>query len=217
MLFPYADEQKPSRLPIITLLLIAANLTTFLYAINSPSTDKIYNEYGFTPASLLQHPEQLVTSLFLHSGVWHLVSNMWFLGVFGGAIEERFGSLPFLSLYLISGVAGNLIHAAIARFDSTLPLVGASGAVAGVMGSYIIRYPLGRIRSILLVIFWPIRMRVPALLLLGFWFAVEFSEAFLGGGSDRVAHWAHVGGFMLGAGWTWSRRGKYHRARGIWW
>jgi len=142
---------------------------------------------------------------------------MWFLWIFGDNIEDRFGRIRYLFLYIGSGILGNLLQAAFTGFESTIPVIGASGAVAGVMGSYFVKYPFSRIRSLFLLIFYPLILRIPALILLGVWMAGEFTAAAMAEPTDNVAHWAHVGGFIFGVLWTWGRRDRYFRARGWWW
>jgi membrane associated rhomboid family serine protease len=217
MLLPYRDEAPSRTYPIFTILLIVANTVVYLLTLTQGSLELAVARFGFTPETMLHHPEVAITSTFLHANLLHLLSNMWFLWIFGDNIEDRFGRLPFLLLYLLSGVAGNLTNALLTGFDAQTPVIGASGAVAGIMGSYLVRFPLARVRSVFFIIFYPIRLRVPALLLLGLWMAGEFWSAIVAVPGDFVAHWAHVGGFLLGAIWTWGRRDRYYRAKGWWW
>ena len=173
--------------------------------------------FGFTPAALLNHPEVAVTSTFLHANLLHILSNMWVLWIFGDNIEDRFGRLRFIFLYLASGIAGNITNAIFTGFSSTFPVIGASGAVAGVMGSYLVRFPFARVRTLFLLIFYPIILRIPAVVFLVIWMAGEFLAAIAYATNDYVAHWAHVGGFLFGVLWTWGKRDKFYRAKGWWW
>jgi len=217
MLFPLRDENRSRTFPFLTLLLILINTLVFLYTTYGEGLVKSVERFGFTPEALLVRPKVVVTSMFLHANLFHLISNLWFLWIFGDNIEDSFGRLRFLFLYIVSGVFGNLLNAGFTDFDSAIPVIGASGAVAGVMGSYVVKFPFARVRTLFLLIFYPIILRIPALILLGFWMAAEFIAAGLAAPNDFVAHWAHVGGFLFGVLWTWGRRDRYFRARGWWW
>lgn len=217
MLFPLRDENYPRTKPVFTILLIALNSALFVATMRQAALEAAVGRFGFTPEAAFRAPEVLITSIFLHANLIHLLSNMWFLWLFGDNIEDRFGRIPYLFLYIASGVAGNFTHALLSGFESPTPVIGASGAVAGVMGSYLVRFPMARVRSVLFIIFYPLFLNVPALVLLGLWMAGEFWAAIIAAPGDFVAHWAHIGGFLLGVLWTWGRRRHYHRARGWWW
>jgi len=173
-------------------------------------------QLGFTPKALLSRPYVVVTSMFLHANPLHLIANLWFLWLFGDNIEDRFGRLPFLMLYLLAGVVGNLTHALFTFGHSDLPVIGASGAVAGLMGSYLIRFPNARIRCMFLIIFYPVFFRLRAFWFIGGWMLIEFIAAY-GTPNDYVAHWAHIGGFALGFAWAYGRRDRPYSRRGLWW
>jgi len=206
MFFPYRDENRSRRFPVLTLALIALNVHIFLNTYTAESFEATVIHLGYTPPALLSRPYILITSIFLHSGWLHLISNMWFLWLFGDNIEDQFGRLRFLGLYLFAGVVGNFTHTFFTGFDSAAPVIGASGAVAGIMGSYFIQFPLARVRCVLFIIFYPIFFRLRALWLLGFWMALEFYQALSASPGDYVAHWAHIGGFLIGALWTVGQR-----------
>jgi membrane associated rhomboid family serine protease len=142
-----------------------------------------------------------LTSMFLHAGWLHLISNMWTLWLFGKAVEDRMGRMRFLLFYLLTGVAAGLTHWS-TNVDSTMPAVGASGAIAGVLGAYFILYPHARIIVMFPVIFLPFFFELPALIYIGFWFLGQvFSGTLSVLGPDDVggvAWWAHVGGFLAG-------------------
>ena len=138
------------------------------------------------------------TSMFIHGGWLHLLGNMLYLWVFGGNIEDRFGHLTFLLFYLGAGLAAVWTHVAL-NMDSNVPLVGASGAIAGVTGAYLVLFPFGRIRTLIFFVFI-MAIEIPAILVLGFWFILQLFQGVggLGALDAGVAHWAHVGGFVAG-------------------
>ncbi|MFO0918651.1 MAG: rhomboid family intramembrane serine protease [Planctomycetaceae bacterium] len=143
------------------------------------------------------------TCMFLHGGLMHIVGNMWFLIIFGDNIEDRFGHAPYLLMYLVSGLAASGLQI-LTDPSSTLPTVGASGAIAGVMGSYFLLYPHARVVTLIpLSIIWQ-TVLLPAPIFLGIWFVFQIaSAAFTEPGMGGVAFWAHVGGFAAGLGITW--------------
>ena len=144
----------------------------------------------------------ILTCIFLHGGWMHLVGNMWFLWIFGDNVEDRFGRLGYLVLYLGSGVAASITHW-LSEPTSPVPTVGASGAVAGVMGAYLVLYPRARVLALLPIGFFITTVVVPAFVFLLIWFAIQFvqgSMAAMGGEAGGVAWWAHVGGYVVGAG-----------------
>ncbi len=198
-----------------TLLLIALNTAVFIFELSlGARLDRLIFYYGLVPARYLsaqgalviRHPAAFLVpafaSMFLHAGWLHLLGNMLFLFVFGRSIEDRFGHLRFLALYFLSGLAAAIFDIAL-NAGSPVPTIGASGAIAGVLGAYFICYPRARISTLipLLIIFW--KFEIPALLVLGYWFLIQFVAGFqmlsiesaTGGG---VAWWAHVGGFVTG-------------------
>ncbi len=204
MIFPIGDDQvKGGHKPILAYGLIAINVLVFLYEsqLSNAALGQLFYEFGAIP-SLIFNGDQLytlMTNMFLHSGIKHLLWNMLFLWIFADNIEAIIGSLPFLGFYLIGGVAASLIHAAIDP-SSTLPAVGASGAIAAVMGAYLIMFPKSRIKMIFLIIFRP--FHIPAIIFLGIWIAQQlisgFTPAEPGSEGARVAWWAHIGGFVYG-------------------
>jgi membrane associated rhomboid family serine protease len=143
----------------------------------------------------------LITGVFMHGGWWHLIINMWTLYIFGRSVEGRVGAMPFLIFYLLCGVAASFTHAFLNQ-GSTMPVLGASGAIAGVMGAYTTTFPRARISLLILLVFIPVFIKIPALVFTLLWFALQFVEGFreltaahIGGG---IAWWAHIGGFAAG-------------------
>ncbi len=212
-MIPLRDSAGAPRLSPINLLLIAANVMVFAYEMwLGPPADSLIAHYGMIPAkvaaigstSLVAAGHALltmVTALFLHGGVLHLAGNMLYLFIFGPAVEVRFGHKQYLYFYLAAGLAGNL---AMVFIDpaARLPVIGASGAIAAVLGAYFVLYPRARILTILPVFFLIEFVEVPALVYLLLWFGWQLysaleSRAFqsLAGG---VAWWAHIGGFLFG-------------------
>lgn len=222
-MLPLFDSDLPRRrFPIITICLIAISALVFLYALKLGSADRtiFYFKYGLIPWELTNGQDLLgfavrpgdidtpfsnwatiFTSMFIHGDWLHFVGNMLFLWVFGRNIESRFGPALFLLFYLVTGLAATWMQIAIDT-QSDVPLIGASGAIAGVLGAYLLLYPYNRITTV--VIFFLITViRVPVVYLLGFWLFLQFvgsvgtlaPSAQIGG----IAYWAHIGGFAAGA------------------
>ncbi len=214
-MIPIRDTIPSRSAPVVTWALIAVNATVFLCELQfaPEQLEQFFYLFGMVPARY-SHPEwarsigfpiddywPFLTSMFLHGGWLHLIANMWTLWLFGKAVEDRMGRMRFLLFYLLAGVAAGLTHW-FTNVDSTMPAVGASGAIAGVLGAYFILYPRARIIVILPVFFLPFFFELPALIYIGFWFLSQvFGGALSGLGPDDVggvAWWAHVGGFLAG-------------------
>ncbi len=158
-----------------------------------------------TVSALVPLVATLFTSMFLHGGILHLLGNMLFLWVFGASVEDYLGHLPYLMFYLICGIGAGVTHI-LANWGSTLPTIGASGAISGVMGAYIVLFPRSKILTLVPIIIFFFTVRLPAVLILGYWFLIQFLSGFLSLGEvdqGGVAWWAHVGGFLLGAFLAW--------------
>ena len=207
-MIPLGDDVRKKSTPLVTMMLVAANVIAFVYSLLSDFDRMVLNS-GFKPVYLfeLSRLETLLTSLFLHAGLAHLAGNMIFLYIFGRSVEDRLGALTYFTLYLISGIAGNLLHAAsllllpsqLLAKELETPLVGASGAISGVIGAYVVLYPHSRIFT-LVPFYYVIVIRVPARLYVLAWFIYQIAIGVL---SLRlpisIAAWAHVGGFFAGA------------------
>jgi membrane associated rhomboid family serine protease len=206
---PLRDDRPRTRFPAATLLLIAANAIVFLYQIFGLTPEgqrllvleagaipyEIVNHVDIRPRNLLPLPGSIWTSMFLHGGWGHLIGNMWFLWVFGDNVEEAMGSIRYLVFYFLVGTVGALAQC-YAMPDSTAPMIGASGAIAGVLGGYLMLYPRARIATLVLIPFlWPV-IPIPAWLYLSGWFLAQFMLP----GNSGVAWMAHVGGFIAGLG-----------------
>jgi membrane associated rhomboid family serine protease len=205
---PLRDDNPRTRFPAVTLLLIAANVVAFLFelSLNARGQKLLSLEAGAIPYEIVHHvdirpqnllpvPGSIWTSMFLHGGWMHLIGNMWFLWIFGDNVEEAMGSFRYVIFYFLVGTAGALAQC-YSMPESTAPMIGASGAIAGVLGGYLMLYPRARIQTLVMIPFlWPV-VAVPAWIFLGGWF---FAQFLLGSGSG-VAWMAHVGGFLAGLG-----------------
>jgi membrane associated rhomboid family serine protease len=218
-MFPISNTEKLRTFPIINILLIGVNTLVFLFEISlrpGPLAQFI-STYGMIPATLpfsdltliLKNPFSLVTiftGTFLHSGWFHFLTNIWILHIFGDNVEGKLGHGRYLIFYLMCGAAANLLQGAVTS-TSTLPVIGASGAVAGVMSAYFLFFPRSRITAFILIFPWFIR--VPAVLFLGFWFLSQLFSGFLSfyipedAAMGGVAWWAHIGGFIFGLFGAW--------------
>jgi membrane associated rhomboid family serine protease len=211
--FPIRDDNPVRRAPLVTYALIALNVLAFLWQTSVEQTGgAAIVEYGLVPARLLADPQgQAVTvlsSMFLHGGLLHVASNLWFLHVFGDNVEDTLGRLRYLSFYLVCGVAAAMAQVLLDA-NSEVPMIGASGAVAGVVGSYLVLYPRAPILSLNLVpllwLLFGIFVVVPAWLIAGLFFATNLVSGLFTLGSVEsagVAFFAHLGGFVAGFGLT---------------
>jgi membrane associated rhomboid family serine protease len=212
MFIPLKDLNPRRNFPSVNVLLILTNITVFIYQLYlsqtlSPRTFvKITNAYAVIPARIpsflaghtgaLNALLPLGTSMFMHSGFLHIAGNMLFLWIFGDNVEDYFGHLPYLFFYFMCGIGSGLCHV-IFNLHSTVPAVGASGAISGVMGAYIILYPRARVLTLVFIFLVPI----PAVIVLGLWFALQFLSGVGSLGmqtTNGVAVWAHIGGFLMG-------------------
>jgi len=215
-MIPLYDDVFRRKTPVFTWLIILINLGVLLYqlSMSAPELNSFIFEFGFTPRNLalfiagqseqaaVEALRPLLTSQFLHGGWMHLFGNMWILWLFGDNIEDRLGHLPFIFFYLISGIIAGMTQFAIDP-ASPVPAIGASGAVAGVMGAYFYLFPRARVMTLLPLLWIPFFFRVPAFIYIGIWFISQILMGFAdllgpaqtGGG---VAWWAHIGGFIFG-------------------
>jgi membrane associated rhomboid family serine protease len=223
-MLPLSDPDiRRRRFPIVNISLIALCAIVFIYELTLDQTDRmlLFYRFGMIPSELtrgisyhaLSTPTgnfdiatpfsdwiTPFTSMFLHGDWMHFSSNMLFLWVFGKTIEDRFGHVPYLLLYIGAGLAASWMQIAV-NMHSEVPTIGASGAIAGVLGAYFLLYPFSRIRTLVVFIFI-VFVRIPAFLLLGFWILLQFVEG-LGSlepstQTGGVAYWAHIGGFIVG-------------------
>ena len=208
-MIPIRDTQPSSCLPVVTYLLMGLNLVVFVFQIQTGfDADVFFYLYGLVPAKytvpeMSRHftaVNQLISAfsyMFLHGGFMHFIGNMWSLYIFGDNVEEHFGSLRFLGFYLACGLLSGLLHF-IVHPTSMVPTIGASGAIAGVMGAYFILYPGSRILTLIPILIIPWFVEIPAFVFLGIWFLLQFLNAAGSGAAAGVAWWAHIGGFIAG-------------------
>jgi len=215
-LFPFIDTAPRAARPIVVIGLIATNVMVYLWMWSLPPSalNHVLAQYAlipvrFTDPSLARHmgiaPPNwwpLVTDMFMHGGWLHLISNMWFLWIFGPAMEARFGRLGFIVLYFAGGVVASVVHL-VTHLTSSEPVLGASGAIAAVIAAYAVTYPAARVITIIPLGFIPLFIPVPAVIFALLWFGLqvlqgtsELASPEMAGG---VAWWAHIGGFAFGA------------------
>jgi membrane associated rhomboid family serine protease len=204
-MIPLYDTTRTRTFPLVTLGLILLNALVFLGEIQlaPPALRNFIFTWGLVPANLLADPggmwKTIFSSMFLHGGWFHIISNMWVLFIFGDNVEARLGKLRYLIFYLLSGVAAALLQTYL--FPTTEPMIGASGAIAGILGAYLILFPGSRIASLVPILFILTIVEVPALIFLVFWFITQlYSGLFMveGGAASGIAWWAHIGGFIFG-------------------
>lgn len=206
-MIPIRDGIPTRRTPVVTYLLIAANVIVFLWMFSLPeaSLESMVNKYAMIPAyfadgATLSDMMTIFTSMFMHAGLAHIAGNMIYLWIFGDNIEDRLGHFRYLVFYLVGGVAASLTHL-VTNWGSNLPTVGASGAIAAVLGAYLVLYPGSRIATFIPLGFFSRLTVVPAVVVLGLWFVLQLFDGVLAlGGADvgGVAVWAHIGGFVAG-------------------
>ncbi len=205
-MIPLYDTLHSRRFPLVNWLLIGLNALVFVYELSlSPAgLDHLTHTWGLVPAQLLARPVALwmtvFTAMFLHGGWFHVISNMWVLFIFGDNVEDRLGGARYLIFYLLSGVAAALMETFILP-GSRVPMIGASGAIAGVLGAYLLLYPHARVASLVPILFIFTIIEIPAFLFLLFWFVSQLFSGWLalhGTAGSGIAWWAHVGGFIFG-------------------
>jgi membrane associated rhomboid family serine protease len=201
--FPLRDVIPSRTTPVVTMAIIVVNVLAFLYeeSFDPNSLDAFIRTWGFVPV-VFTWPS-IFGSMFLHGGLWHLAGNMWSLWIFGDNVEDRLGHFRYLGFYVLCGVV-----AAVAHFwsdpTSAVPTIGASGAIAGIMGAYFVLYPRSRVLTLVFLIFYIDIIEVPAVVFLGFWFLMQLVSgvgalAATTQASGGIAFWAHVAGFAAGA------------------
>ncbi|HYS18173.1 MAG TPA: rhomboid family intramembrane serine protease [Candidatus Binatia bacterium] len=212
-MIPLRDSIPSRSWPVVTYLLIGLNVWVFLYELAlGPDLEAVIQAWGFVPAdyfALARVPGAevdrylpLLSSMFLHGGWLHLIGNMMYLWIFGDNVEDRIGHLRYLLFYLLAGLGAALVHAHL-HPQSAVPTIGASGAISGVLGGYLLLFPHARVLTLVPIVFIFVQIvEVPAVIYLGFWFLIQLvagTLAFaLADAAGGVAWWAHVGGFTVG-------------------
>ena len=222
-MFPYRDDNPTLGTPLITMFLIGANVAVWVLIQgmgSDPQLARSVCELGLIPAEYLgrvvpgttvplspgatcvlgldRHWYTPLTSMFLHGGWFHLIGNMWFLWLFGNNVEDSMGHVRYLVFYLLCGIAAAATQTGVSP-ASIVPMVGASGAISGVMGAYVVLYPRVRVHMLVVLFVFITRIVVPAYLMLGYWFLLQLLGGSMAQGEGGVAFWAHVGGFIAGA------------------
>jgi membrane associated rhomboid family serine protease len=205
-MFPLYDTLRSRRFPIVNWMLIVLNGMVFYYELKMDEAGlfRFVQTWGLVPFQLTSNLADtwttIFTSMFLHGGWFHLLSNMWILLIFGDNIEDWLGGGRYLIFYLLSGVAAALMQAYLSPASSQ-PMIGASGAIAGVLGAYLTLFPRARVVSLVPILFIFTLVEIPAIIFLGFWFVSQLFSGWLslqGAATSGVAWWAHVGGFIFG-------------------
>jgi len=208
-MIPYKDDNPTERFPIITISFIVLNVMIFFAEVISPShLSRIAYQYGAIPHLLLTFREvqpihpllTLFTSMFMHGSILHLASNMLYLWIFGNNIEDKLGYVRFIVFYVLCGVAAAYSHA-LTNPDSTTPMIGASGAISGILGAYLLLFPRARVHTLIFLGFFFTVVQLPAVFVIGFWIVLQFVNGMISEGHASrggVAWFAHVGGFLVG-------------------
>jgi membrane associated rhomboid family serine protease len=209
-MIPIRDTIASKNYPVVNNTIIGINVVLFLFELSQGANlDRFVYIYGLVPArysmpqisSYFTTGQQLLSLfsfMFLHGGFWHLLGNMWFLYIFGDNVEDRLGPFRYLVFYLLCGITSGLSHLLL-NLHSNVPTIGASGAIAGVMGAYLILHPHSKILTLIPIIFIPWFIEIPAFFFLGFWFVLQFLNAAGSHGNiGGIAWWAHIGGFVFG-------------------
>jgi membrane associated rhomboid family serine protease len=240
-MIPVGDSLRSRTFPFVNYIIIAVNITVFLYELmlqsqrigpnrNAPTElDEWVAKWGTVPCRVTDSCSglngrfvdqlsnvpfdwvQLLASQFIHGGLLHIAGNMLFLWIFGDNIEDAMGHVRYLVFYLLCGVIAGLAQVA-SDPNAVVPSVGASGAIAGVLGAYLVTYPRASVQVVIPIIFIPFFTRLPAVLMMGFWFLSQLigvgSVADVRGGEGGVAYWAHIGGFLAGMALVFFFRGR---------
>jgi len=207
-MFPLRDTVRSRTFPVVNVTIIVINILVFLYEFAlGPHIEVFIREYGLTPVRFFwgfQHniPDAILplfTSMFLHGGWIHVLGNMWFLYIFGDNVEDRVGHGGYIVFYLLCGIGAALSQTFLFR-QSQIPMVGASGAIAGVLGAYFLLFPHARVLTLIPIFIFLQIMEIPAVVFLLFWFLFQFLQGTFAASTEGggVAWWAHIGGFIAG-------------------
>jgi membrane associated rhomboid family serine protease len=216
-MFPIRDTNKSSTFPIVNWMIIIINAGIFIIQVRLPreTVEIIFNTFGVIPIRFVEFhplaPISLFSSQFLHGGWLHIIRNLWILYIFGDNVEDRIGHIQYLVFYIITGIAGSLLQVVTQPFSNT-PMIGASGAISGVLGAYIFFFPRARILTFVPIFILPWLVEIPAVIFLGIWFLSQFVNVINEASTivnSGIAYWAHLGGF--GAGFILARRFKQTR------
>jgi membrane associated rhomboid family serine protease len=209
-MIPIRDAIRSKNFPVVNVFIIGLNIIAFLWELaQGPDLKGVFYLYGIVPLRY-SNPEiashftgfgqylPFLTSMFLHGGFLHIIMNMWFLYIFGDNIEDRLGHIRYLIFYLFCGVVAGVVHL-YTNWNSNVPTIGASGAISGVMGAYLLLYPRSKILTLVFIFFFIQFIEIPAFIFLGIWFVLQLLSAGASPGNvGGVAFWAHIGGFVAG-------------------
>ncbi len=206
-MIPFKDDNPTETFPFVTILLIVINGIVFLVELGHPAgIERIIFSYGAVPSYLVKlsgpqpipAPLTVITSMFMHGGFVHIIGNMLYLWIFGNNIEDRLGHLRFIVFYLVSGAVAAYAQALSAP-SSTVPMVGASGAIASILGAYLLLYPHAKVHTLIFFGFFIDIIAIPAVIVIGFWGLIQVVNGLLSAGREAgVAWFAHIGGFFFG-------------------
>lgn len=205
-MFPLSDSAKTSRFPLFTILIIALNVYVFYLFFISPNTDLFINQFALIPSRVnftnISTLIPFVTAMFLHGGFIHIISNMWFLWIFGDNVEGYLGYLIYPLFYLTTGIIGNGLQYFLDP-SSSIPMLGASGAISGILGAYYVLFPKSKVKTVIFIFIFFTVADIPAVLYLFYWFFLQLISGIgtlgtLYQNTGGVAFWAHIGGFVSG-------------------
>lgn len=207
-MIPIKDDTPTKTFPYVTIAIIIVNVLVFLYELmlgpfgievfiyrTAAIPYEVTNLLDLYPQSIVPPPFTLFTAMFVHGGFMHLAGNMLFLWIFGDNIEDVMGHWKFVVFYIFTGLVASMTHV-LSDITSTVPMVGASGAIAGVLGAYFLLFPRANVLSLVFLVFFVTMVRIPAVVFLGLWFLFQLLSSGYGGG---IAWFAHIGGFVAGA------------------
>jgi membrane associated rhomboid family serine protease len=211
-MIPLYDKNKSLSPPFITITIIVTNVLIHLYGVSlgNIAYGEFIGNYSFIPGRfsyylihnpllIVSHPTY-ITNIFLHGSWFHLISNMWILWIFGDNVEDKLGHFKYLLFYIIGGIIANLTQL-LFSFNSNIPTIGASGAIASVMGAYMIFFPLAKVKTLIPIIIIPLFIDIPAFIFLIIWFILQLlygTSSLNMGNSSGIAWWSHIGGFIFG-------------------
>jgi membrane associated rhomboid family serine protease len=213
-MIPLKDRNPSSTAPVMTILLIVANVLVFLFqfSLGPERGESFVLAYALIPAKLVHSLgapgiplslalAPLLTCMFLHGGWMHLIGNMWFLWIFGDNVEDRLGHFSYVGFYLLCGLGAGVLQLLVS-LSSGIPMLGASGAISGVLGAYIVMFPRARVLTLVPLLFFFFTVDLPAVVILGYWFIIQFLSGLeslgMRAGGGGTAWWAHIGGFVMG-------------------
>ncbi len=216
-MFPLYDSSHKDSFPLVNYAIIILNVFVFYIQISAPSFERFIYQNAFIPRNFnlfnFESYSFIITSMFLHGGIWHIASNLWFLHIFGDNVEDRMGHVGYAIFYILAGIFATLIQYFLNPV-SPIPLVGASGAISGVAGAYFILFRHSKIKSLIFTGFYITTANLPVWLFLGYWFIIQLISGFTTfdpAAEGGVAWFAHIGGFVFGLFIAlFLRKGKHH-------